>query len=210
VLFRSERIDNDKLIFPKYTSQPNIRERIKGRLSEIGISNASRLFLLNPGEGVLPLREWPLGSFIALAKKLLEDERNFIIIVGTEGVTKKSNLFLGALNSQRCKSLVGQTALDELLELFLISDALISNDCGLVHLAMLTPIKEFIIFGPESPQVFGPLGKNNCLFYPQWPCSPCLSVLNHRVSSCRENKCLEAIKPDEVFKAINTSLADKK
>ena len=62
----------------------------------------------------------------------------------------------GAISNSRCMDFTGKTSLEELMELFLISEALISNDCGLVHLAMLTKIKKFILFGPESPQVFGP------------------------------------------------------
>jgi ADP-heptose:LPS heptosyltransferase len=108
--------------------------------------------------------------------------------------------------------LVNQTELDELLELFSIADILVSNDCGLAHLAMLTPIKEFVIFGPESPQVFGPLTENNYTIYSRWPCSPCLSVLNHRNSACKNNQCLKCIKPEDVYNFIlsNTKLGKPK
>jgi ADP-heptose:LPS heptosyltransferase len=109
---------------------------------------------------------------------------------------------LEKVQSPRCVSMLSQTALDELLELFSLSEVLISNDCGLAHLGMLTPLKKFIIFGPESPRIFGPLGDNNWVFYSHWPCSPCLSVLNHRDSRCSDNICLKAITPEEVYKAV--------
>jgi ADP-heptose:LPS heptosyltransferase len=111
-------------------------------------------------------------------------------------------LILGAVKSPRCFDFAGQTELEELLGLFSLADILVSNDCGLAHLAMLTPIKEFVIFGPESPQVFGPLAENNHTIYSRWPCSPCLSVLNHRKSMCKDNWCLKCIKPEEVYKFI--------
>jgi len=114
---------------------------------------------LNAGEGLLPLREWPLENFIALAKKLLEEFDSTIIFVGTDGAKRKAQELLKSLNSSRCMDLTGRTTLEELMTIFDIAEALISNDCGLVHLAMLTPIKKFIFFGPESPKVLAPWEK---------------------------------------------------
>ena len=87
-----------------------------------------------------------------------------------------------------------------------MADVLISNDFGLAHLAMLTTIKEFIIFGPESPEIFRSLKKDANIIYSNWPCSPCLSVFNHRNSACRDNKCLKAIEPNDVYELIKNSL----
>ncbi|MDD5669889.1 MAG: glycosyltransferase family 9 protein, partial [Candidatus Omnitrophica bacterium] len=69
-------------------------------------------------------------------------------------------------------------------------------------LAMLTPIKKFVFFGPETPKVFGQNRENTRIFYSQWLCSPCLSVLNHRVSVCRDNLCLKNISVEDVYNAI--------
>ena len=199
-------ITQEELVFPEYASKPRIKENIEKRLKDLGISGKRRIFLLNPGEGVLPLREWPLDNFISLSNLILQDNSSCILIIGTEGATKKSGLMRGAISNSRCIDFTGKTSLEELMELFLISEALISNDCGLVHLAMLTKIKKFILFGPESPQVFGPVDKNSHIIYSNWPCSPCLSALNHRNSDCSENKCLKTIDPEMVYSIITKSL----
>ena len=191
-----------ELVFPEYASKIKIKESIEKKLNNAGIGIKRRIFLLNPGEGVLPLREWPLDSFISLSNLILQDNSNYVLTIGTEGATKKSGLMRGAISNSRCIDFTGKTSLEELMELFLISEALISNDCGLVHLAMLTGIKKFILFGPESPQVFGPIGKNNHIIYSNWPCSPCLSALNHRRSLCGDNKCLKIINPKTVYQLI--------
>ena len=200
------KVEGIEAAFPRYVSEKAVRERVQDNLKSLGIKNVSRLFLLNPGEGTLPLREWPSDNFIAISRRLLDEGNNYIIIIGAEGATKKAKLILKATNSIRCVSLVGQTDLEELLELFSIADVLISNDCGLAHLAMLTSIKKFIIFGPESPQVFAPLGNNSWIIYSNWPCSPCLSVLNNRNSACKDNMCLKVIKPEDVYELIKNSL----
>ncbi len=201
-----ERVSDYELIFPKYVSEEKERERITKELNELGISAGKRIFLINPGEMILPIRNWSLENFVILSRKLLEDEENCIVIIGTNVAAEKSELILKRIANPRCVSLIEQTSLEELMELFGNSYALISNDCGLAHLAMLTSIKKFIIFGPESPHVFGPLGNNNYIIHSNWPCSPCFSVLNHRNSACVNNKCLAAITPENVYALIQESL----
>ncbi len=200
-------IEDKEISFPKYVSEKTLAEKLQAKLHTLGIAGKNRIFLINPGEGVLPVREWPLNNFVTLAKRILSGINNRIIIVGTEKTAKKAEILLTEINDPRCLSLIGQTDLRELMELFIKSEALISNDCGLAHLAMLTPIKKFIIFGPESPQIFGPLNKNSCVIYSNWPCSPCLSILNYRNSVCKDNKCLKVINPDDIYALINNSLA---
>ncbi|MBN1912902.1 MAG: glycosyltransferase family 9 protein [Candidatus Omnitrophica bacterium] len=202
-----KNIGEKELVFPAYSAGDGIKEKVSTRLKNMGIeAGKNRVFLINPGEGILPLREWPVENFIALSRLILEDKNNRIILVGTESVTVKAGLVLEAVGKESCVSLADQTTLDELLCLFNLADALVSNDCGLGHLAMLSTISKVIIFGPESPQVFAPLGKNTHIVYSDWPCSPCFSVLNHRNSSCRDNKCLKSIKPEAVYQRLKESL----
>ena len=196
-------IKDTELSLPKYLSRCEIKEKVQKRLNDAGIDAANKLFLINPGEGNLPIREWPLNNFISLSDLLLRDKSAHIIIVGCNGANDKSEILLKAVNSHRCINFSGKTSLDELMELFNIADALITSDCGLAHLAMLTKINKFIIFGPESPQVFAPLGNNTHIIYSNWPCSPCLSVLNHRNSKCADNKCLKIISPENIYKLVH-------
>lgn len=197
-----EKIKDTDIILPKIVLVKNSDDGIEARLEKSGVNRKAKLILINPGEGNLPLREWSLENFISLSKRLLEDVNKYIIVIGANDDSKKAKLFCDALNTKNCLNLVSRTTLPELITLFDISDLLISNDCGLAHLASLTAIKKFILFGPESPQIFSPLGKGNYVIYSNLPCSPCLSVFNHRNSSCRDNKCLKIITPDDVYELI--------
>lgn len=194
---------NDKIALPMFVSNRSKEAIVKDKLEMLGVNKGSNLLLFNLGEGGLHLREWPLNNFVILSKMLLEyRSNNCIVLVGSEEGDRKASLFHSSLKDKRCINLTGKTTLTELFELFHIADMLIANDCGLVHLASLTAIKKFVIFGPESPQVFAPLGENTSIVYSNLFCSPCLSVLNHRQSSCSDNKCLKIISPEEVFKLI--------
>lgn len=197
----SKRIEED-IPPPKARVSSEVIKMIEGKLKEFGIAREHKLFLLNPGEGTLPLREWPLENFVILSKRLLEDTNNHIILVGTKSGLKKAESVCADVHNKRCANLVGQTSLPELLALFTRADILVSNDCGLVHLATLTQIKKFVIFGPETPSVFGPLGGDNWIICSELPCSPCLSALNNRDSACKDNMCLKIIDPEDVYKLI--------
>lgn len=198
-----KQIGEDEIVLPRLTPSKEEREKIWRRLKEFGIIGESKLFVINAGEGRLPLREWPLENFMALSKMLLEDSQNYILFIGTAGASKKVEKICNVVKNKRCKDLTNKTTLPELLAIFEIANALITNDCGLAHLASLTLINKFIIFGPESPHIYSPLGENTYIIYSNLPCSPCLSSFNHRKSACIDNVCLKVIKPDKIFSLLN-------
>ncbi|MBZ0167294.1 MAG: glycosyltransferase family 9 protein, partial [Candidatus Omnitrophica bacterium] len=173
------------------------------RLTEFGMTSPNKLYLLAPGGGRIPLREWPLEHFVSLAKRIHADPDAWILVIGLNDPADRGATLVNALPSrERSLNLIGKTDLSELLTLFTMSQALVVNDSGLGHLAALTSIKHHVLFGPEHPSIFSPCGKETVIYYKGLPCSPCLSVFNHRNSACRDNLCLKAISVDEVFDAV--------
>lgn len=201
------KIDEGEVVIPRIISTEEQNKRVQRKLKWLGIKDKGRVLLVNPGEGNIPLREWPLENFVTLSQKLLKDKGNYLLFLGTQGATQKADIICRKLGEERCINLTGETTLSELLDIFNVADALITNDCGLAHLASLTAIKKFILFGPESPQLYAPLGKNTYILYSGLPCSPCFSALNHRNSICKDNLCLKTIQPDEVYNLIKANLA---
>lgn len=201
-----EKIEDKEIFLPRYIPSQETKKRMEDKLRRLGIEEGARLLLVSPGEGTIPLREWPLENYVSLVKMFLEEDRNYIVVIGKDGANKRAGLLLRSVNNSRLLDLTNKTTMSEILGLFHIATALITNDCGLAHLASLTPIKKFVLFGPESPQIYSPLGNNTWIFYSNLLCSPCLSAFNHRNSACNDNKCLKAIKPDEVYEIINKHL----
>ena len=197
-------IDSSLISFPVYRS----REDVRLSLSSLGIPDDKRIFLMNAGEGNIPLREWPIENFKQTAQAILKDERHVLLLVGTSGAREKAEQLMMELKHQRMLNFCGQTDLKQLMEIFLMGHALIVNDGGLAHLAILTPIKKYVLFGPESPQIFAPLGASTKVFYSQWPCSPCLSAFNHRKSACRDNLCLKAIQVKDIVEEIKKGIQE--
>jgi len=172
------------------------------------IVHAKKIILLNPNvSDIVPVRRWPLKNYIELAKRLLKHEGVYIVITGIEPEQEYADALEKALSSDRCVNLVGKTSFFELIQLYNIADILITNDSGPVHFSVMTNIKTFAFFGPETPKLYGPLGDNCYVFYSNYSCSPCISAFNQRKSPCNDNKCLKAITVDEVYRKVKLLIA---
>ena len=98
--------------------------------------------------------------------------------------------------------MTGKTTLRELLLLYYLSEVLITNDSGPALFAVLTPIRTIILFGPETPKLFGLYSNKNNIIWKEIPCSPCVNAYNNRQSFCTNNICMQRITTDEVFEKI--------
>ncbi len=182
-----------------------IREKIRKGFPEFSESN--QIIILNPSAGDIPIRAWPLENYVELARRLLLDPNQVLVLMGANVDKTTTDLLAGEIQDKRCVNLAGETTFEELMDLFSVSLGLITNDSGPAHFASLTEIKNFVFLGPESPYLYGPLSENTHVFYSNFPCSPCLTAFNHRNTPCMDNKCLQVISVPEVWEVITKKLA---
>jgi len=183
-----------------------LREKLKTFCPEIGPK--SKLILLNPSAGEIPIRAWPVEKYIELTTWILADPGHVVLLIGAGADWKITQHVHQALQHSRCVQLTGQTNFTELMDLFSIADLLITNDSGPAHFASLTGIPNIVFFGPETPRLYAPLGENTQVLYADLPCSPCLTAYNHRHTPCRDNKCLQNIPSDEVYSLVKRQLGE--
>lgn len=167
-----------------------------------------RLVILNVNSSQLvPLRRWPLASFIALGQQLLSDPATLIVLTGTTSELQESLEVTRQVGPERVLNLVGQTNLRELLTLYSRCHLMVTNDSGPSHFAGLTDLPTITLFGPETPEVFGPLGAHKVAITAGLACSPCVSVFNHRKSPCNDNICMKSISVARVYAECQRLLA---
>jgi len=162
--------------------------------------NDKPLILVYPSGGILPIRAWPLDSYISVCRTLL-DEGYAIAAIGLKGDRELAQIVVDACESKLCINLAGYTkTVRELLALFHRASLLITNDGGPGQFAALTPLPTITFFGPETPLLYQPLGSNGYSFFMSLSCSPCLTAYNHRNSPCDgDNQCLKQITSAQVL-----------
>ena len=163
------------------------------------VERASKIVVIHIGfNDKISIRRWPVEYHLELIQRLSQEKDVFVIIIGLNPADKIDDF----LKFPRCINLIGKTNIRELLALFNISKALVTHDSGIAHVASLSNINTFVLFGPETPVLYMPLNLNKTILYADLACSPCINAYNQRYSTCKNNMCLKKIKPDQVYTAL--------
>ncbi|MFA7343998.1 MAG: glycosyltransferase family 9 protein [Terrimicrobiaceae bacterium] len=170
------------------------------------------LVLLNANASdLLPLRRWADANYVDLAKRILALAPDvFIAFTGGPAEAAKTAGIAGAVGSGRAFSTAGKTTLRELLALYDLADVLVTNDSGPAHFATLTGVNTVVLFGPETPRLFGVLLPRCKTISAGLACSPCVSATNNRQTSCRDNVCMKSISVETVLAAVEEALAARR
>jgi ADP-heptose:LPS heptosyltransferase len=169
-------------------------------LADFPAITARKLVLVYPSGGLLPIRAWPLENYFTLCQALLQDG-HAVGVIGLPQDKAFGRAVVEHCREPHCIDLTGYTkSVRHLLALFHRASLLVTNDGGPGQFAALTPVPAIIFFGPETPLLYGPLGKNAFCFHRGIACSPCLTAYNHRTSPCDgDNQCLKQITPEQVL-----------
>jgi ADP-heptose:LPS heptosyltransferase len=192
---------------PAFTPTAQELEQMRARLG----TTSGPIVILNPNASdLLPLRKWETSRFGELATRILRQYPNaLVVLTGAPSERAIADALARELASPGVISVAGQTSLRELLTLYTVADVLVTNDSGPAHFASLTPVHTVVLFGPETPRLFGSLAPATTIIWKELACSPCVSVFNHRLSPCRNNVCMQLITVDEVFDAVHTAVAGR-
>lgn len=195
---------------PAFTPSRDEVQRMRERLTAAnGGVIPAQVVLLNPNASdLMPLRKWPGDRFVALGRRVIADRPDTLVVVtGAASERDGADALCRQLGSPRAVSFGGRTSLRELLTLYTVADVLVTNDSGPAHFAALTPVSTIVLFGPETPRLFGALSPSTVVIWKELACSPCVNVFNHRFSPCRDNVCMQAITVDEVYSAVAARLS---
>ena len=166
-----------------------------------------RIILINPNASdLLPQRRWMPENFISVMRNLLNDnEKYLVLITGAPAEREQAQALKNQVAHDRCINFAGRQLLTELPALYQIAELMLTNDSGPGHFSSVTNLKTFVLFGPETPALYGSLG-NSTPIYAGLACSPCVSAGNHRKTPCRDNVCLQVIKPEAVTQQLRAAL----
>ena len=168
---------------------------------------AHRVVLINPNASeLLPHRRWMPVRYAELIKRILKQYKDALVLITGAPNERAEAEALARECGPRCVSLAGHTALSELPALYSLAKLMVTNDSGPSHFAAASGLTTIVLFGPETPKLYQPLGPSRAI-YAGLACSPCVSASNHRKTACTDNVCMQAISVDQVFAAVTEELS---
>ncbi|MDG6103797.1 glycosyltransferase family 9 protein [Dactylosporangium aurantiacum] len=100
-------------------------------------------------------RRWPVDRFAAVARQLAADGHQ-VVLTGGPGEEAAAHAVATAAGLDRSAVLAGRTGLGELAAVIARARLLVSGDTGVAHLATAFRTPSVVLFGPMSPQRWGP------------------------------------------------------
>jgi ADP-heptose:LPS heptosyltransferase len=192
---------------PSAAVRERVRSKIKTLASDFEVGRF-RLVLINANSSeMLPQRRWMPERFAELIRRMLAANDDVLVMVtGAPSERAEAEQLVAQCGSNRCIAFAGHSTLTDLRALYDLAAVMISNDSGPAHFAAASGLPTIVLFGPETPDLYRPLG-SAIPIYAGLACSPCVSASNHRKSACTDNVCMQAISVDRVFKAVTDVLS---
>jgi heptosyltransferase II len=169
--------------------------------SEHGL-DGEQLVALMPGAEYGPAKRWPAASFATLARTLAQRGRS-VLLLGSAKERELGEEIRAQSDDARVHNLCGATTLGDVVDLLAASDAAVSNDSGLLHVAAAAGTRVVAIYGSSSPAFTPPLTPHAAIIYRGIECSPCFA----RECPLGHLRCLREIEPGDVIKAVDGMLA---
>lgn len=159
------------------------REQVAATEAKFGISGA--YIALCPGAEYGPAKRWPhfgeLAARLPLPAVLLGSANDAPAAAGIPGT-----------------NLVGQTTLDEAIDLIAGAATVVSNDSGLMHVAAALGRPLVALFGSSSPERTPPQSPAARVLWLKLECSPCFA----RECPLGHFRCLREITVEQVLAAM--------
>ena len=208
--YPTQAVDASELVLAKAQVAEEKKDVVRAKIKEMFPSwEDEPLVIINANASdMLPQRRWLPDRFSQIAKRITETFPSVLLVAtGAPGEREYVQNVVDNSGSDRFINSAGVFEFEELVPLYSISSAMLTNDSGPAHFAAVTDLRVFVIFGPESPKLYGPMG-NYEPFYLGLPCSPCVSAANHRKTTCETIPCITGISTDMVFDRMNAYLKE--
>jgi len=188
---------------------------LEDRLERAGVPPGRPFAVLNANAGSLALeRRWPAASFASLARRLALEDGTPVVFVGSseeKGYVAEIALAAGPAPRGLLVDLSGELSIGELAALLDRAGVHVTNDTGPMHIGAALGTPTVALFGPETPVMYGPVGRRSIALWRPPPCSPCINVHDNKVLNCVRGvpECLTNIPVELVLSEARERLGDE-
>jgi len=172
-------------------------DRQQAGIDKFKLTTAAPILALCPGAEYGPAKRWPAEHYAEVARQKL-DQGWQVWLFGSEK-DKADSEQINQATLGRCTDFTGRTSLAEAVDLMSLTDTVVSNDSGLMHVAAALDKKIIAIYGSSDPGFTPPLNAKAEIISLNLECAPCFK----RECPLGHSQCLTGITPDRVLDAIN-------
>ena len=178
---------------PRLAIQSSDRQAVRDKF---GLNSDANIIALCPGAEYGPAKRWPIEHFAAVAKHYHAMGWQ-VWLFGSEKDREVAEA-IDTLAGTVCRNFAGQTSLAEAVDLMSLTDVVVSNDSGLMHVAAALHKKLVALYGSSDPGFTPPLHPEAVILQHKMDCAPCFQ----RECPLGHTRCLSDIKPEQVFNAL--------
>ena len=158
----------------------------------------SHSIVINPGAR-WENKRWPAEYYATLTCLLARElpQHRFVLMGSKDDASLAAEII--KVCPERCIDLTGRTSLSEMVEWLRLSDLVVTNDTGPMHVAAALGKPLVALFGPTDYRRTGPYGQFQNVIRTALPCAPCMKGTCHYVKPV---ECLRAISPELVKRHV--------
>ncbi len=155
-------------------------------------------------------RHWPTAYYQRLVSRVIHEKNNVkILFTGTESENSGISKLIEGINlpqekKEKLINVAGETSIEELFSLVQSADVVLSPLTSITHIAVALGKPVVTLVGPTPVERWTAKGLPYLVIKKDFTCSPC----EHKKGCVygKENKCMIAIKPEEVYEKMASLL----
>jgi len=166
-------------------------------VQDFNVDISKKVLALCPGAEYGPAKQWPATHYAEVAKQKIAD--GWVVWIFGSAKDQTVSDKINQLSGNQCQDFSGKTSLAEAIDLMSLTEVVVSNDSGLMHVAAALNKKVVAIYGSSDPQFTPPLSSKAKILNLNLDCAPCFK----RDCPLGHTKCLVDISPAQVLTEIS-------
>ncbi len=187
---------------PRMYLSEDERAEADALLADAGVGAGADVLALSPGAN-WPFRRWRPERFGELAARVRESAGLTSVVLGSADDAGLGEDVVAA-SSGAAVSLAGRTTLRGLAAVAERARAFVGNDSGPMHVAASVGTPVVGLFGPNTPERFGPRGAPSRVLWTRPGCGPCPQKECVRP----DDNCMDGIAVEDVLEALQSLLGE--
>ena len=145
-------------------------------------------------------RIWSVNKLQALTNYLIRRNYKVIFLGGAKEIKLFNAILKGVIKKEGILDFVNKINLSQVAVLMSVSKFYFGSDSGILHIAYGLAVPSICLFGSGNIDKWAPPGNQHITISMNLLCSPC--TLFGYTPDCRDVKCMEEIKVEDVIAAI--------